>query len=532
MIDLKTQFVPYEATGYFSKMITDYIADNPMLQPFYEHPVSIEGVKAAIEQRKLFATDRTLLVEIINKQYENIALTAKQKKYISQLATTNTFTICTAHQPNIFTGHLYFIYKILHAVKLAEELQTKLPENNFVPVFYMGSEDADLEELGHIFIDGERYKWVTTQTGAVGRMKVDKALVQLMETISGQLLVYPFGKEIITLIKNCYKLGATIEQATFKLVNELFAEYGLLILLPDSPAVKKAFSPVIKKELLEGFSHIAVKATVAQFPAIYKVQASGREINLFYLLDDKRQRIEQTGADFLVVNTALKFTKEEMLAELNNYPERFSPNVILRPVLQETILPDITFIGGGGEVAYWLELKKVFEAVAVPYPMLIVRNSFLFISKELQAVTQKLQFSNTDLFKPELELINRLVKRGSTLQLNVEKEKQQMLKLYQAIRKVAAHVDLTLQTHTDALQTQALNKITALEKKILSAEKKKFAAQQRQLQKLKMQLFPNNSLQERVANMLPFYATGGKDFIETIYNNSTGLRQEFGIILQ
>ena len=315
-------------------------------------------------------------------------------------------------------------------------------------------------------------------------------------------------------------------------MNELFAEYGLLILLPDSPAVKKAFSPVIKKELLEGFSHIAVKATVAQFPAIYKVQASGREINLFYLLDDKRQRIEQTGADFLVVNTALKFTKEEMLAELNNYPERFSPNVILRPVLQETILPDIAFIGGGGEVAYWLELKKVFEAVAVPYPMLIVRNSFLFISKELQAVTQKLQFSDTDLFKPELELINQLVKEGSTLQLNVEKEKQQMLKLYQAIKKIAAHVDLTLQTHTDALQTQALNKITALEKKILSAEKKKFAAQQRQLQKLKMQLFPNNSLQERVANLLPFYAIGGKDFIETIYNNSSGLRQEFGIILQ
>ena len=531
-MDIETQFTPYEATGYFSKMITDYIAGNPMLQPFYEHPVSIEGIKAAIEQRKLFATDRTLLVEIMNRQYQDIELTAKQKTYISQLGSNNTFTICTAHQPNIFTGHLYFIYKILHAVKLAEELQIELPENNFVPVYYMGSEDADLDELGHIFIKGEKFEWATKQTGAVGRMKVDKALIQLMETISGQLLVFPFGGEIIRIIRDCYQLGVTIEQATFKLVNALFADYGLLILLPDSTVVKKTFGPVIKKELLEGFSHAAVKETVGQFPAEYKVQASGREINLFYLLDDKRERIERSGNDFSIVNTALKFTREEMLLELNDHPERFSPNVILRPVLQEMILPDIAFIGGGGEVAYWLELKKVFEAAAVPYPMLIVRNSFLFISKELQAIAEKLQFSYTDLFKPELELINQLVKRDSVLQLTVEKEKQQMIALYEAIKKLAAHVDITLQTHTDALQTQALNKITALEKKILSAEKKKFAAQQRQLQKLKMQLFPDNNLQERVGNLLPFYANQGKDFIETIYNNSNGLQQEFGIILE
>ncbi len=531
-MDIETQFTPYEATGYFSKMITDYIADNPMLHPFYEYSVSIEGIKAAIEKRKLFATDRRLLVEIMNRQYQNIELTAKQKTYIGQLDSNNTFTICTAHQPNIFTGHLYFIYKILHAVKLAEELQIELPENNFVPVYYMGSEDADLDELGHIFIKGEKFEWATKQTGAVGRMKVDEALIQLMETISGQLLVYPFGGEIIGIIRDCYQLDITIEQATFKLVNTLFADYGLLILLPDSNVVKKAFNPVINKELLEGFSHEAVKETVAQFPAEYKVQASGRAINLFYLLDDKRERIDQAGNDFLIINTALKFTKEEMLLELNDHPERFSPNVILRPVLQEMILPDIAFIGGGGEVAYWLELKKVFEAVAIPYPMLIVRNSFLFVSKELQVIAEKLQFNYTDLFKPELELINQLVKRDSALQLTVEKEKQQIFNLYEAIKKLAAHVDVTLQTHTDALQTQALNKITALEKKILSAEKKKFAAQQRQLQKLKMQLFANNNLQERVSNLLPFYAIWGKGFIEMIYDNSKGLQQEFGIILE
>jgi bacillithiol biosynthesis cysteine-adding enzyme BshC len=531
-MNFSDRYLTYESTGYFSKIVIDYINRSAKLQPFYYHPVSNEAIQTAIENRKQFSTNRKLLVEILKQQYHHIELSAKQELYLGQLNDNNTFTICTAHQPNLFTGYLYFVYKILHTVKLAEELQIQHPENNFVPVYYMGSEDADLDELGHIFIHGQKYEWATRQTGAVGRMKVDKALTQLIEIISGQLLVHTHGKEIVDIIKSCYREGITIEQATFNLVNELFADYGLLILLPDSAEVKRAFIPVIKKELLQGFSQIAVQETVAQLPPMYKAQASGREINLFYLLDDKRERIERSGDYFVIVNTQLQFTREEILQELNDHPERFSPNVILRPVLQETILPGIAFIGGGGELAYWLELKKVFEAAMVPYPMLIVRNSFLFINKEQQANTEKLQLSYTDLFKPEPEIINQLVKRDSLVQVSLEKEKQQLVALYEQVKNIAGNIDVTLQTHTSALQTQAVKKITSLEKKMLRAEKKKFEAQQRQIHQLRMQLFPNNNLQERVDNLLPFYADRGKDFIKMIYNNSKGLEQEFGIILE
>ena len=531
-MNTKAQFFSYGQTGSFSKILTDYIAAEEKLQPFYTHPVSIDGIKASIEKRKLFQTDRILLVEILKDQYQNSHLTNKQNQNIIDLSSNNTFTICTAHQPNIFTGQLYFIYKILHAVKLAEELKTQLPENNFVPVYYMGSEDADLDELGHIFIKDEKYEWVTKQTGAVGRMKVDKALLELMESFSGQLSVYPFGNEVISLIKKCYQIGFTIEDATFLLVNELFADYGLLILLPDSAAVKNAFAPIIKKELLSGFSHVAVKETVAEFPAIYKVQTSGRDINLFYLIEDKRERIEQVGDEYLVVNTQLKFTKQDILTELETHPERFSPNVILRPVLQETILPDIAFIGGGGEIAYWLELKKVFNVAEVPYPMLIARNSFLFINKELQELSTKLHLDFIELFKPELTIINQLVKRDSSLQISLEKEKATINELYDQLKTIVGKIDVTLQTHTEALQKQALKKIVALEKKMLRAEKRKFETQQRQLKNLKTSLFPNNNLQERVVNMMPLYALWGKDFIKMIYDHSKGLNQQFGVILE
>jgi bacillithiol biosynthesis cysteine-adding enzyme BshC len=528
-MDFSTEFIDYNLTGFFSKMAVDYISGNSSLQPFYNYPVSIEGVKAAINSRKNFHTDRALLVSVLEQQYKTVKLTDKQQTNLQQLKEANTFTICTAHQPNIFTGPLFFIYKILHVIKIAADLEKQLPENKFVPVYYMGSEDADLDELGYININGIQHKWNTNQTGAVGRMKVDKAFMQLMGEVERQLAVYPSGNEIIGIIRNCYKENSTIEQATFQFVNELFAEYGLIVLLPDNAALKRKFIPVIEKELNEGFSHTAVEATMKNFPSEYKVQATGREINLFYLKEDKRERIESTDDSGYKVQ-GKRYKADEFLNELQEHPEYISPNVILRPVFQELILPNIVFVGGGGELAYWLELKKVFEAVSVPYPMLVLRNSFINVCKDRLKQAEELKFNITDLFKKELDLINELVQRDSKVQLSLKKEKQQLTELYQQLKNISGAVDNTLQQHTEALRTQALKKIEALEKKMLRAEKKKFEAQQRHLHKLKTQLFPGDSLQERVDNIMVYYAKYGKGFIRKIYDNSLAFEQKFTIL--
>ena len=158
----------------------------------------------------------------------------------------NTFTITAAHQPNIFTGHLYFIYKIIHAIKVADELQKLLPDNNFVPVYYMGSEDADLEELGEVVVDGKKLVWETKQTGAVGRMHIDAAFLKIIKEISGQIGVLKFGEELISKMQRAYSIGKTIEEATFEFVNELFSSFGLFVLLPDVATLKKSFDPIRK----------------------------------------------------------------------------------------------------------------------------------------------------------------------------------------------------------------------------------------------------------------------------------------------
>lgn len=520
----------YRQTGFFSKMIVDYVEEAEQLTSFFRHPVSVEGIKAAITDRKKYPTDRILLEKTLNKHYKSAKSTVKQLSNFELLKNENCFTVTTAHQPNIFTGHLYFIYKILHAIRLCQKLKADMPENDFVPVYYMGSEDADLDELGHIYINGIKHEWKTNQTGAVGRTKVDKGLIQMLDAIEGEIAVHPFGKEIISQMKACYVEGTTIEQATFKLVNGLFGEYGLIIVLPDDVDYKRAFIPVVAKELKEQFSHSIVQETASHFPEAYKVQAGGRELNLFYLKDDRRDRIEKSANHFKVVDTEISFTEAEILQELDSNPERFSANVILRPVFQEMILPNIAFIGGGGEIAYWLELKNVFTAVGVPFPVLVLRNSFLVVEKKYAEKAADLGFAINDLFKNEQDLLTVLVKRDSGVQLNLNKEREGTHAFYTALRKTAGAVDTTLQPHTEALEKLALRKINALEKKMLRAEKKKFEAQQRQLHKLKEQLFPHNNLQERIENFMSFYAKWGSSFIKFLYENSLSLEQQFVVL--
>ncbi len=524
------EYIRYESTGFFSHMMIDYVKGEEKLQPFYTHPVSVDGIKSSIEARKQFETPRNVLVEELGKQYKNIVLTQKQEQNLQSLLEKNTFTICTAHQPNIFTGPLYFIYKILHAVKLANHLNEAIPENKFVPFYYMGSEDADIDELGHINLNGKKLEWKTKQTGAVGRMKVDKQLLMLIDTIAGEIEIEPYGKELISLFREAYKEGEFIQYATLHLVNELFKDFGLLILIPDNAVLKTAFNSIVKKELTGQFSHSIVEKTSDQLRQHYKVQASGREINLFYLTETKRERIEVEGERFTVESLGLSFSEEEILDELEKHPERFSANVILRGVFQETLLPNIAFIGGGGEIAYWLELKKVFEAAHVPFPVLIVRNSFLLINQSQQNSAEKLGFTIQDLFKPLVHLINTLVARESDLQLSLDKEKEQLKAFYKHLELLAGKIDITLAEHTTALQAKSIEKMDALEKKMLRAEKRKFEAQRRQINKLKQQLFPSDSLQERVDNFSSFYAKYGKEWLVKVYEASLSLEQEFGIL--
>lgn len=520
----------FTETESFSNIALDYISSASVLQPFYKHSQDINGIKNATEARKNFTTNRKLLVDVLKQQYALLETTQAVQANIDVLLQENTFTVVTAHQPNIFTGYLYFIYKILHTVKLANELKEQMPNYNFVPVYYMGSEDADLEELGKVTMDNEKFVWQTLQTGAVGRMKVDKPLLKMIDAFEGQLTVFPHGNELIQLLRSCYTEGSNIQTATFKLTNELFAKYGLIVLIPDNAMLKASMHTIFEDDLLHQTASSIVEQAIKKLGQHYKVQANPREINLFYLKDNIRERIVQVNDHYKVHGHNIHFTKDELIKELQEHAECFSPNVILRGLLQETVLPNIAFIGGGGELAYWLELKELFEHYNIPYPVLLLRNSFLLVEQKWKEKIDRLGFEIKDFFKTENILLEKLVKRDADVQVDLNKEFNDFETLYHHLNSVVAKIDPTLQQHVEALKTRNAKQLQSLQKKMLRAEKRKFSVQQRQISSVKQAIFPGGNLQERTDNFMPFYAKYGTDFIECIYKNTQGLGKEFIIV--
>lgn len=523
------QRIPYNQTNSFSKIIIDYLHQAEELKAFFSHPASIEGIAEAIKQKKEHAVDRALLVSELKKQYALVNANAAVKKNIVLLQQENTFTICTAHQPNLFTGPLYFMYKILHVIKLAASLKESFPQNNFVPVYYMGSEDADFAELNHTYVSGKKIEWRKVQSGAVGRMVVDATLIQLVDELQNQLYAEAHVTQVIDLLKRCYTEGKNIQTATFELVNELYGDYGLVVLIPDNANLKRQMIAVFADDIFKQTSSSIVAKTSGDLEKHYKVQANPREINLFYLKENTRERIIRQGDEFIIHNTEIRFSEEELKKELGEHPEHFSPNVILRGLYQESILPNIAFIGGGGELAYWLQLKDLFSNYGVPFPILILRNSFLIVEKQWKELIVKLGLDTKDIFASEIELLNLTIERlGRKPQLNGELTKVEQV--YAQLDELASGIDASLSQHIAALRAKTIKQLQTLEKKMMRAERKKHEVIQNQIAKLKQALFPLNGLQERVENFSSFHAKWGRGFMEEVYHNSLALEQEFVVL--
>ncbi|MFY0255884.1 bacillithiol biosynthesis cysteine-adding enzyme BshC [Chitinophaga sp. 30R24] len=520
------EYIPYGKTGYFNQLVIDFLAEHTQIRPFYTYSPVHPDFSAAIQARQNFDTPRAALVAALQQQYELLEPVKEVTENIQALLQPNTFTVCTAHQPNIFTGYLYFVYKILQTVKLCASLKEQYPEYHFVPVYYMGSEDNDLEELGSIYLEGKTLAWHTHQQGAVGRMQPE-GLEALIGEIKKALGYAPHAASLISLLQQAYLEHDNIQAATLSLVHALFGKYGLVVLVPDNPDLKRLYLPVIKDELFNQVSHRIVNDTVEKLSVYYKVQANPREINLFYLQDGLRERIVQEGEQWKVLHTSLTFTATSLEQELQAHPERFSPNVILRGMFQESILPNIAFIGGGGEIAYWLELQTLFAHYQVPYPVVLLRNSLLLTDEASQQRMAKLGITTTELFKPTEDIVNDFVKRHTNAALVLKDEYAAIEQLFDALEEKARSIDITLVASTASERTQALKSIGKLEHKFLRAEKKKFTWQTDQIRQVKNKLFPAGSLQERKENFMPWYAQEGPAFFDRILEALTPVTDQF-----
>ncbi|WP_345125416.1 bacillithiol biosynthesis cysteine-adding enzyme BshC [Hymenobacter antarcticus] len=521
----------YAETGAFSSLLTDYIVRNPALAPFYHRFPSLENFAAQIEEKKAVYTPeaRKRLVAALRDQY---GMAPEPEPAIENnillLGEPTTFTVTTGHQLNLLTGPLYFIYKIASAIKLSRDLKAKYPQYDFVPVYWMATEDHDFAEINHLSLFGKTYAWDAANTGGpVGRLPLDGLAEQLLSQLP---------PEVPTAFHKAYTESKTLAEATRKLADALFGEFGLVTLDADRPALKQALVPLLEKELSGQVSNAAVQATNARLTAAgYKPQVYSRPINLFFLTDEgKRERLEPdvSGADCVEVtirNTAKCHSQAELLALAQAHPEQFSPNVVLRPVYQEMLLPNLAYIGGAAEVAYWLQLKDVFAAFAVPMPMVLPRNSAEYISRANAGKLKKLGLTTHEIFRPLPELKKQVGAALGQEEISLKEQQQALAAAFQQVQDVAQRLDPTLVKTVAAEAQKAAASLAGLEKRLSKAAETKHETAYTQLATLKEKLFPGGGLQERSENVLSILINN-PGFIQDLLDAFEPLALEFTVL--
>ncbi|HEY5692679.1 MAG TPA: bacillithiol biosynthesis cysteine-adding enzyme BshC [Cyclobacteriaceae bacterium] len=499
--------VPFKNTHIFTSFFLDYIHQKDSLSKFYNRFPTPSSFKDQIgEKQKSFSPSaRKTLQSVLREQYKDLIISDIVSENINSITDEKTFTITTGHQLNIFTGPLYFIYKIASVINASRQLKKAYPQFNFIPFYWMASEDHDFEEISYFKLYGKKYTWETTQEGAVGRYD-PKSLDNLVNELPGD----------VSIFKTAYLKHQSLSDAVRYYVNELFGKEGLVVLDADNSQLKAEFVHVIEDDLFKHSSKSIVEKTNAELNELdYSTQVYARDINFFYLDNNLRSRLERTEHGFSVVDTQLQFSDDDIKKLIKSEPEKFSPNVILRPLYQERILPNLAYFGGPAEVIYWLQLKGVFDHFKTPFPILMPRNFALVLPRPIARKFAKTGLSMEELFEEKNYLFNDWVQKNTHHNLTLTEEMKTVGQLFDQIKSRAIEIDPTLERMIAAETKRASNSFGKIEQKLLKAEKRLHADKLRQIDEVKEALFPIGGLQERSDNFLNFYQQD-PDFIQKI----------------
>lgn len=483
---------PLNQLHSFSGLLLDYLSGKESLKNLYGQSPVLSSFENQIQAKSNFpVNNRKVLVDVLKKQYDSF----EKAPNLDLLLESKTFTVTTGHQLNLFTGPLYLIFKIVSTINLAKKLKEQYPEFNFVPVYWMATEDHDWDEINHFHWFGKKYTFETDQKGPVGKFH--------LQQMPAFLASLPEKSEIF---EHAYLTGKTLSEAVRIYIHALFPDENLICLDADDRDLKSEFTSVIKSDLID-FAHVdLVKKANSELEKLgYKPQIHAREINFFYLQDGFRERIEYQEGRYTVLNSPISWTTSELEQEIQSHPERFSPNVVLRPIYQESILPNLAYLGGGAEVSYWLQLKGIFDLHQVPYPILLPRNFGLILSPQQQQRIQKLNVTIPDLFLDDITLKKKFVEQHSENTLDFQAEQKLIDPIMDQVLSKIGAVDKTLEAAVLAEKHKWLSGLENLEKRMKKAEERNQDTQVQQLMGLKSKLFPEGHWQERHDNLLNFY---------------------------
>jgi bacillithiol synthase len=519
--------LPYERTFRFAPLVLDHLAQDPLVARWSTHPPSREGLLQSAQQRSFDPSSRQVLVKVLRAQYAGLEPVPEVLRSLDELEQEDCLTITTGHQLCLFTGPLYVPLKILNVVRLARELRdARAGGGAVVPVFWMATEDHDRPEIDHAWVNGQLVKWPGSIAGAVGRLPLT-GMDAVVQEVGRALGPGTQADELRLLIAHCYSEGRSLADATRRFVHALFGRYGVLCLDADDAALKRLFLPVMREEIEKGSVQHAVEKGNAAMAQRYAVQAHAREVNLFHLLPGARTRITRDPDGFRIGDGASR-SLPDLLAELEAHPERFSPNVLMRPLYQECILPNAAYVGGGGELAYWLQLKPLFDHFGIPLPALVLRSSVALMPHKEFVRMVDLGLAVGDLFLPREEICRKVAVEKAGFNTSLEAERERLKELLATISERAEAIDATLGASAAGAASRADKVLVQLEKRFVRVAKAKCDRDLARLDQVLEALFPAGTLQERKVNFMSFATPG---LFDTLLKELDPLSPEFTVLV-
>lgn len=486
----------------------DYLAGDSRLAPFYAYTPQQPDFTQIIADKNFPDSHRKVLVEVLTSHYEGLEIDEAARKNLELLAKPNSFTLTAGHQLNLFGGPLYTQYKVLTVAKLAQELNVKHPDFNFIPVFWIHTEDHDFEEINHYYPSfKQKVTYPSPFEGATG----DHVLTSEIEKI----LPAHFPDEL----NSFFKAGKTLGEATLGFSMALYAKYGVLVLDASDKRLKALFKDVLHQELFDPISPKAVRETSSDlYDAGYPLQIHARDINLFYTGEGGRDRIIFENDTFRTIGGATVWSKTEMEREVESSPENFSPNVCLRPLYQEFILPNLTYTGGWGELSYWMQLKGMFDAYKINFPLLLPRNSATLFKSEIWESWAALNLDPADIQQPLHDIFRKYIPQIWDA-VEYEALAEDMLATFGKMEKYIMHFSETLPRSVKGQEVKTQKFIKNTYKKIHRVIRHNDPKPFNQIEKLKNQIQPEGLVQERTLGLGSFPNFQPERLIETIWGN-------------
>ncbi len=513
-------------------LFLDYLYEFENVESFYPYDFrnreKFRGIFQQISESKKELTFN--LSDVINKQYDSNNPSPKTIQNIDLLNNNNTMAILTGQQLGLFGGPLYTFYKIISAIKLCRSLTEIYDDYNFVPVFWLEGDDHDFDEIRSFnIIDKDNnplnISYINEENeednkGSVGNLVIDERIEIVFKQLTDSIRNSEFTPAVIEILKSCYSKGKTFKEAFRRLIISLFDEYGLVLFDPQDKKVKELLKPVFKKEILDFRKHSeAVINTSAELEINYHAQVKVRPVNLFMNYDNGRFLIEPHDELFGLKRKRKKFTQEELLVLLEEQPEIFSPNVLLRPLCQDYLFPTAFYVGGPGEICYTAQAFPLYASYNVIPPVIYPRSSITILEKNISGIISKYNFSIENIFQNGEKMVEIVLDTLTDKSIDelFSKSNNQIELSMDELREKLFEIDKTISDASLKTKEKIMRNLDELKSKSIDAQKRKHEAAIRQIQKVVTILYNNNNLQERELNFIYFANKYGIDFIRLLF---------------